>query len=529
VAREKRIEEMNRWLRAAALAASLATSSPAVADPLRLLVAVSNSNGAPGELQLHHAADDARQVGAVLTSLGGFRPVDVSVLDDPTLADLDAAIEHASVRAATHAPEEVTFVFYFSGHGDRDRIHLGKETLDMAALSARVRAVPAGLRVLVTDACRTYPTRTKGMSTEPGFEITSSPTNASGVVWLFASGEGEPAQESDELRGALFTHYWVSALRGAGDANGDGRVTVAESYDFAYSQTLFRSARGSGVLQHPAAIFDLRAAAPVVLTSTADGATLLRFPRAADAHYLAYAIGSRAVVGEIWGSAEHEATFALPPGRYLIERRTDAGAAGVEVTLSTGETRSLGTADFRALPEEELASKGGEAVLRPDEIEIAAGVGASRLETVGELVSLRYAHSWGAWAFGLGVTGALGSGNTSAENVQLTALGGDATLERRWRAGGWTAGLGGGVEADVIGQMLTRTDAARVAAGGYPTTEHYEALAPGPIVAARLRLGITQALWAELGLRGAVLFPELDGTVGPLWTVEGGVGVGVSF
>jgi uncharacterized caspase-like protein len=69
-----------------------------------------------------------------------------------------------------------------------------------------------------------------------------------GLVWLFASDTGEAAQESDELRGALFTHYWVSGLRGAADANGDGRVTLAESYDFAYSQTLYRSAQSSGVL-----------------------------------------------------------------------------------------------------------------------------------------------------------------------------------------------------------------------------------------------------------------------------------------
>jgi hypothetical protein len=54
---------------------------------------------------------------------------------------------------------------------------------------------------------------------------------ADGVVWLSASETGEAAQGSDELRGALCTHYWVNGLRGAAD--GDGRVTLAESYDFA--------------------------------------------------------------------------------------------------------------------------------------------------------------------------------------------------------------------------------------------------------------------------------------------------------
>ena len=198
-----------------------------------------------------------------------------------------------------------------------------------------MRSVPAGLRLLVTDSCRTFPTRSKGVTTEPGFAVATGQTNpGSGVVWLFASGEGEPAQESDELEGALFTHYWVSGLRGAADANGDGRVTLAESYDYAYGQTLLRSAMGSGALQHPAAIFELRAAAPVVLTSTVDGATALRFPRTDDTHYLAYALGAKAIVGEIWGSADHDATLALAPGRYLVERRTPAGSGAVEVALA---------------------------------------------------------------------------------------------------------------------------------------------------------------------------------------------------
>jgi hypothetical protein len=514
----------------AVLLASLATSALAHADPLKLLVAVSNSHGAPGEAPLHHATDDAERVREVFTSLGGVLRQDAAVLADPTLAALDAALDHARARAATHPPEEVTFVFYFSGHGDKGRIHLGAESLDISALTARVRAVPAGLRVLVTDACRTYPTRTKGMATEPGFAITASQANpGGGTVWLFASGEGEPALESDDLRGALFTHYWVSALRGAGDANGDGRVTVAESYDYAYSQTLLRSARGSGVLQHPAAIFELREAAPVVLTSTVDGATALRFPRTADTHYLAYALGSRAVLGEIWGSEDHDATLALPPGRYLIQRRGGSSVAGVEVTLAPGETRALAAADFRAIASEELASKGGEAVLRPEELSLEWGVGTSRLARFSERQGLRYAHSWGTWAIGVGASFGLGGDTTSANAVRVTTLGGNATIERRWRTGAWTFGLGLGGEADVVWETLTRNDAARLAAAGYPTTQRYDALAPGPLVEGRVRLGITPRVWTELGLRGSVLFPDLGGSVGALWGASAAVGVGVSF
>lgn len=521
---------MKRWLGAAIVSASLLAPSVARADPIRILIAASHSRGAPGELPLQHAAADVEHVEGVLTSLGDFHREDVIRLVDPSAHDLDLAFERARALAAAHTPAEVTFLFYFSGHGDRDRIHLGDEAIAMTDLAARVRTVPASLRVLVTDACRNYATRSKGITTEPGFAIASPSENpADGAVWLFASGEGEPAQESDELQGALFTHYWVSGLRGAGDANGDGRVTLAESYDFAYSQTLLRSSRGSGVLQHPTAVFDLHEAGPIVLTKTYGTGTWVGFPRTTDAHYLVYALGSRSVMGEIWGNADHDAVLGLPPGRYLIQRRGSAGSAGLALSLSSGEARTLHASDFRPMPEEQLASKGGDIVLRPNELGVELGVGASRLSTFGEQAALRYAHVWDAWALSLGVTGGLGTQSTSAENVKLTSIGLDAVLERRWRLGRLSLGAGVGGEYDVIWQTLDRTDAARVAAAGYPTTQSYSGSAPGPIGVLRLRMPLGQAVWVEAAVRGGVLFPSFDGGVGELWTVRAGIGAGVAF
>ena len=521
---------MRVWVGAVVLRASLLASRAARADPIRILVAASHSRGAPGELPLLHAAADVEHVESVLTSLGGFSPTNVVTLVDPTPAALDGAIDRASALAASHAPDEVTFLFYFSGHGDRDRIHLGPDTVAMADLTARVRAVPAALRILVTDACRSFPTRAKGVTTEPGFAIESVVTHpADGVIWLFSAGEGEPALESDELMGGLFTHYWVSALRGAGDANGDGRVTLAESYDFAYSQTLLRSSRASGVLQHPAAVFDLRETAPIVLTTTGAAGALVRFPQAADARYLVYAVGSRAVLGELWGSAERAVAFALPAGRYVVERSNGEASAGLEFSLSSGEARTLRADEFRAVPAEQLASKGGTIVLRPNEVGVEFAVGASRLSTIGELVGLRYAYRWDDWALSLGASGGLGRQSTSAEDVTLKSIGGDVLVQRRWTLGALSLGLGLGAEADVIWQTLVRTDAARVAAAGYQTTQQYTGLAPGPIASAHLRLAIGASAWVELAARGGVLFPRLSADPADMWTARVGIGTGMQF
>jgi hypothetical protein len=393
-----------------------------------------------------------------------------------------------------------------------------------------VGTVPAALRVLVTDACRNDPGRLKGIATEPGFAISSSAVPATGLVWLFASGTGEAAEESDELRGALFTHYWVSGLRGAADANGDGLITLAESYDFAYNQTLLRSVRGSGVLQHPTATLALNQAAPVVLTRTFGTATRLEFPSLADVHYLVYALGSRSVLGEVWSRPDRRVALAVPPGRYVIEQRAPSGgAAAAEVTLASGQDRSLTPADFRAVPEEEMAGKGGEVVLRPNEMRVEIDAGRSRVAD-GQLAALvGYGRIIDSWVVGLNAVGALGEHHTPANNVRIVSVGLQATAERRWRVGSVWLTFGLGAAAEIVQQHVERVDAARVSAAGYQAALDYLAFAPGPTGLASLRVPMGTAAWVEIAARGELLFPRLDGSPGLLWSVLGGVGGGISF
>ena len=235
----------------------------------------------------------------------------------------------------------------------------------------------------------------RGSRSSQSFAITSPATSpADGVVSLFSSGEGEPALESDELRGAIFTHYWVSALRGAGDANGDGRVTLAESYDFAYSQTLLRSTRASGALQHPAAVFDLREAAPIVLDESPAPARSSAFLGPRTRSFLVYALGSRTVVGEVWGSRSATSTsHSLLAGISL-----SGPPARVRQEPSSGSLRAkharFAQTSSAPFPREEFATKGAPPFSGRTRSAWSFSVGASRLSTLGEMAGLRYSHQW---------------------------------------------------------------------------------------------------------------------------------------
>jgi hypothetical protein len=199
------------------------------------------------------------------------------------------------------------------------------------------------------------------------------------------------------------------------------------------------------------------------------------------------------------------------------------------VALATGEARVLRSSDFRAAPEEQLASKGGAFVLRPNEVSLELGAVRTRLSSYGGVVGGRYAYHWDEWSASFGVSGGYGLQSTSAENVKLASIGGDAAIERRWSLEPFVLSLGVGAEGDVFWQTLERTDAARVAAAGYPTTQHYTGFAPGPIALTRLRAPLGASPWVEIALRGGVLFPNFGDGVGALYTARAGVDTGIDF
>lgn len=518
---------------AAALALALATEARADAEPLRLLVAVGHRAGGPRERPLRHAHKDAARVRDVLVRQGGVAPEHAELLLDPSPDALRAALARASRAARARPAGDVTLFFYFSGHGDRERLHLGGQEVPVAELETWLRQVPAALRVAVTDACRTEDARAKGLGVEPGFAVTLGETaQATGLAWLHASADGEAAQESDVLEGALFTYFWTTGLAGAADADGDGRVTLAESWTYGHDQTLYRSSRASGAVQRPRATFDLREAAPVVVTRTLPGTTALAFPRARDTQYLVFSHGTHAPFGEVWARPEREIALALPPGRWIVHRHARGGTGAVEVVLRAGERRAISASDFRDVPEERLAEKGGEVDVRPWEIGLEGGLVGSDPSTAGGLGGrggVVFARRFGPFA--LAAAASVGS-QRDAGAVHLartTSLGLDARAELRMPFGDFALRLAGGATARALFQELERADAVDVAPGGYATREAHRAFALGPAAAIALRLHLGELAYAELGGAGAIPFARVGDALSPIPEAAALVGIGTRF
>jgi hypothetical protein len=329
---------------ALACAAGLAATAPAArAEVERYAVIIGHNTGAADEQRLRFAEDDAERVGELLGEVGGVPDENQVVLRGKSADQVRRALiaTNERIRVGGRAGRQAMLFVYYSGHGDADALHLGDTRLELRELEALVRGSAAQIRVLAIDACRSGSvTRVKGGRPAPPITLRGDDElTGEGVIILTASTAGEDAQESDDLRGSFFTHYLLSALRGAADDDGDQTVTIGEAFRYTRDQTILASSRTLGGVQHPTFHYDLRGRADIVLVDLGSDRTRGRLTVPADASWLVVRDGGRdAIVGEIGADASRR-TLSLRPGRYRVRGRSrDALLEGTAIVARGQET-----------------------------------------------------------------------------------------------------------------------------------------------------------------------------------------------
>jgi len=210
-----------------------------------LAVGASRFPNLPPDAQLAYAARDAEEFARRLPAAAGkaFRRVNVKVVSDasdttPERANILEALEF--LRSA-RAPD--TVVLFLASHGLSDRqgnylfVPRDAHASDFKAVGAAGSAntliswevffaalrAAAGRRLLIVDTCRA-----RGIAGrfDPASLIKRSASSL--FALLVASGENEESQEYDPGGHGLFTYALLAALSAKSDADGDGRVTLAE-------------------------------------------------------------------------------------------------------------------------------------------------------------------------------------------------------------------------------------------------------------------------------------------------------------
>jgi uncharacterized caspase-like protein len=245
----------------------------------------------PSIPSLKYAVADAESVYKVLTEVAGFKKDHVLLLTDhserkPTLRNVKYALGTFLARAAQ---KDDTVIVYFAGHGapevdqrgverdglakylipsDADPDDLFSTALPMDDLQTIFDRIEAERVVVFLDACysgaaggRTFASRRTRSGIVDDLFLERL-TRSRGRAIITASRPAEVSIELPELGHGIFTYYLTEGLRGAGDLNGDGIVSLQELYEY-LEQQVVRKSRSVGGNQHPVMKGELEGALPL--------------------------------------------------------------------------------------------------------------------------------------------------------------------------------------------------------------------------------------------------------------------------
>jgi hypothetical protein len=241
----------------------IAVNRAGQAAPRLIIAAVGVSQYVRTELNLQHAAGDARRIAAALAALPGFSAVETRLILDADATRDGILALRKSLSACS--PDDVV-VLFLAGHGilderlswwflthgaDPDRPQAG--CVAYHEIEGLLDGIPARRRLLLMDACHAGEVDAAGVVPGPGVKVRAvrglrkvdaagsaedamlmrdtfvDLKRAAGAVVIAASAGQEVAYEDDRWQGGAFTRSLLGAIEDrTADLDGDGLLTAHE-------------------------------------------------------------------------------------------------------------------------------------------------------------------------------------------------------------------------------------------------------------------------------------------------------------
>jgi hypothetical protein len=390
------------------------------------VVAIGHNDGAAHEVSLLYAEQDAQALVNVLREHGGISSRRTLQLLGEDAATVRRALQevNASIRAQAGEGHPTALVVFYSGHADATALHLGGTELPLEELKTLVEGSPAGVRLLILDACRSGTvTRVKGVKATESFHITlRNDVATEGLAIITSSSAGEASQESDRLRGSFFTHHLLNALRGAADHDDDGKVTMTEAYGYTYAQTL-RSSGQTVVLQHPTYSWEVKGRGELVLSTPAEPGSRAGRLRLGEAALYLILEGRQGgpVVAEVTPQGQRR-ELSLPVGTYFVQQRKADEYREYQVALAAGTVVELATLPFETIRYDRLVRRRGGEKAYTHNLSLLGGLRGQMLAGEGPTPQLQ---------LGYGLDFEWGSVGVRLRGMTVQGPGADGLLPRR--------------------------------------------------------------------------------------------------
>ncbi|MHC4661370.1 MAG: caspase family protein [Planctomycetota bacterium] len=214
--------------------------------------------------KLKYAADDAKEFHRFLTKDLGVPEENITLLlnEDAVLPKIK---ETLGITLMAQAAKHDTVFIYYAGHGavdpstdspdgdglekyllpvDAERDNLYATALPVRDIAVIFDRIKSDRIVMYMDACyagasnpnqkvRTLTANTRA-TVNDGFLRKLS--EGKGRIVITAAGASEVAEERDEYKHGVFTHYLLKALRGDADVDKDGLVSLAEGFEYVFNK-----------------------------------------------------------------------------------------------------------------------------------------------------------------------------------------------------------------------------------------------------------------------------------------------------
>ena len=336
------------------IALGLSTATPALAQSRRVLVVGSNA-APPGLSPLRYAQSDAQKMHDVLVELGGVDEDEATLLLDPNPEELRNAL--GVLRSEVSSTQQL--FFYYSGHANESNLLLGKDTFPVSEVREFLKDDQSQVRVAILDSCQSGAiTQTKGGTMRPGVDVRwEAQSMVKGAILITSSTAEEASVERDDLGGSLFSHFFVSGLRGAADKNQDRKVTLEEAFSYSYEHTLSRSTESRTGLQHPMYEYRIVGQRQLVV-SWLEVESFISFDEMAAGSYVVFDRSRSQVVAELNKKPGVQRRLWLPPGDYYIKKRLPKAVLVQKVGLAKGEVHRVRDYEMHTVPYEEDITKG---------------------------------------------------------------------------------------------------------------------------------------------------------------------------
>jgi hypothetical protein len=332
----------------------------AAAETVRAGMFVGSNRGVFSEDPLFYANEDAMKMYLLFREYGKVDENLSLLLKKTDKKGIKTGLSNLKQRIRllkSHSDSNLECVFYYSGHGGADGLHVDGRTYPYRELYEDLNALSCDLLIVVLDACNSGNfLKIKGVVySKEEFRVKIYDTKT-GEVFITSSADSEYSQEKDEFKGAVFTYYLANGLLGAADIDKNGLVTLSEAYNFASKKTMqetFGSARG---FQVPTYKYQVQGRQDTVLTELEGKRELVHAPEGADGIMTFMEVDKGIIFGDFEISVKNR-KISIPRGEYLVRLLDSAGVLYL-AKCSVGSGHNPQWSDFEVITKDQDPLKG---------------------------------------------------------------------------------------------------------------------------------------------------------------------------